>query len=66
MKELYPEAGLQEDNPLVLFLLKQTRVQRPIYVRYEEAADEQNITNLDQARALVVKATIEYIKKYEL
>lgn len=64
--KLYPETNCTEDNPLALFLLNVVRGERPVFVQYEEAEDEHNLTNLDEARALVVEATINYMKKHEL
>ena len=66
MQKLYPETHCTEDKPLVMCLLNQAREQFPIFVRYQEAEDELNLTNLDEARALVIEATINYMKKYEL
>lgn len=66
MKKLYPEVHCTEDKPLMMYLFNQIRKQHPIFVRYEEAEDELNLTNLDETRALVIKATINYMKKHEL
>lgn len=66
MQKLYPEETCPSDHPLARYLLVSLRGIHPIFVRYVEAEDEHNLTNLDEARALVVEATINYIKKYEL
>lgn len=66
MKKLYPDENCSNDHPLTRYLLESVRDTYPIFVRYVEAEDEHNLTNLDEARALVVEATVNYIKKYEL
>lgn len=64
--KLQPEAQLESDYPLSAFLVSNARENHPLFVKYVQSDDPYDITNQEQARQLVIAATIKYIEEHEL